>query len=154
MEMKTYEAMFLVDSTQATQEWDTLKNQIVGMIEKHAGVIINAKKWGERKLAYEIKKHKRVTYLLVYFQMPPENIAIVRRDFQLSEVVLRHLIIVHKKNFTPPEIQEITQQELDTGMNRHEAIAAVPQQMAHEQDTKPSVTVKDKDMPNDNGEGE
>jgi small subunit ribosomal protein S6 len=106
MEMRTYEGMFLLNPTQVTQEWDKMKNVITGMVEKRGGTIVSAKKWGERKLAYEIKGHKRGTYALVYFQMPPQSIVTLRRDFLLSESVLRSLILVHTKPFKIPEIPD------------------------------------------------
>lgn len=106
MEMRTYEGMFLLDPTQAAQEWEKMKNVITGMIEKRGGTIVSAKKWGERKLAYEIKGHKRGTYVLIYFQMTPQTITTLRRDFLLSETVLRSLILVHTKPFKIPEIPD------------------------------------------------
>lgn len=103
MDVRTYEGMFMLEP--ATQEWDNTKKQVIAMVERREGVIISARKWGERKLAYEIKGHKRAAYLLMYFQMPPENINVLRRDLQLSELVMRTLIIVQPKT-TSKENQE------------------------------------------------
>ena len=97
MELRTYEGMFMLEPTKANQEWDNIKKQIVGMVERREGIILNARKWGERKLAYEIKGHKRAAYLLMYFQIPSENIATLRRDLLLSEIVMRTLIIAQTK---------------------------------------------------------
>lgn len=112
METRTYEGMFLLDSTQATQDWENLRKQIVAMLERRGAVIVSAKKWAERKLAYEIKGHKRGTYFLVYFTMEPKNMKILREDFQLSEFILRSLLLVHDKDFKVPEnIETMEQQE-------------------------------------------
>lgn len=97
MNSKTYEGLFLLDPGQATQDWEGTKKQVLDMLERRGGQIVSAKKWGERKLAYEIQGHKRGVYLLVYFQMPSESITTVRRDFQLSETVLRNMILLCKK---------------------------------------------------------
>lgn len=112
MELKTYEGMFMLDPTKAAQEWDNMKKQIIGMIERRGGVIISARKWGERKLSYEIKSHKRAAYLLIYFQSPPENISILRRDLQLSEMVMRTLILAHSQS-SVKEQQERLMKEQD-----------------------------------------
>jgi small subunit ribosomal protein S6 len=114
MDTRTYEGMFLLDPTQAAQEWDNLRKQIIGMIEKRGGTVVSAKKWAERKLAYEIKGHKRGAYFLVYFDMPPLNIATLRRDFQLSELILRSLILVHPMNFKVPEIVDSQETQTQT----------------------------------------
>jgi len=90
----TYEGMFMLDPTKTSQEWDKLKEQITDMIKRRDGVVLHSRKWGEKKLAYEIKGNKRATYLLIYFEMPPQNVNTLRRDLQLSELVMRTLIIV------------------------------------------------------------
>lgn len=105
-EVRTYEGMFMLDPTKATQEWDNLKKQIIALVERRGGSIINAKKWGERKLAYEIKRHKRAVYLLIYFQLPSLNLNALRHDLQLSELVMRFLIVVRNK-ITPEEQQRV-----------------------------------------------
>lgn len=107
MEMRTYEGMFLLDPTQASQDWENTKQQVIAMLERRGGKVLNARKWGERKLAYEIKGHKRGTYLLVYFQMAPNNQPILQRDLQLSELVLRNLILVCDKSFKVTDIEKI-----------------------------------------------
>jgi len=109
-ETRTYEGMFMLDPTKATQEWDNIKKQIIGLIEKKGGSIINAKKWGERKLAYEIKRHKRAVYLLIYFQLPSLNLGELRKDLQLSELVMRFLVVVREK-ITPEEQQHSADSE-------------------------------------------
>lgn len=109
-ELRTYEGMFMLDPTKATQEWDNLKKQILSLIERKGGSIINAKKWGERKLSYEIKRHKRAVYLLVYFQLPSLHLNALRNDLQLSELVMRFLIVVRNK-ITPEEQQRVAEAE-------------------------------------------
>ncbi len=111
MALKTYEGLFLLDPTSANQDWDGLKNKIVALLERREGQIISAKKWGERRLAYEIKGRKRGTYLLIYFQMPPQNIATLKRDIQLSETVLRNMIVTHDRSIEQEEEKAEADQE-------------------------------------------
>lgn len=114
-QIKTYEGMFLLDSTQAAQDWDNLRKQVLAIVERRGGDILNAKKWAERKLAYEIKGHKRGTYFLVYFKMQSQNIAILRRDLHLSEIVLRNLILVHDRHFEVPALVETPEVPVPSG---------------------------------------
>jgi ribosomal protein S6 len=62
------------------------------MIEKHGGQIQVIKRWDERKLAYEISKQKRGTYIIAFFKAPGGAIVHIERDVSLSEEVLRVLI--------------------------------------------------------------
>jgi hypothetical protein len=44
-------------------------------------------------LAYEIEGKKRGTYLLVFFNCVTEKLSVIERDFQLSERIVRALIL-------------------------------------------------------------
>jgi small subunit ribosomal protein S6 len=85
-----YEAMFLLGPSGAEPE------KAIGivkiMIEKHGGQIQVIKKWDERKLAYEIGKQKRGTYIIAFFKSDGTNVTALERDVKLSEEVLRVLI--------------------------------------------------------------
>ncbi|HHI78796.1 MAG TPA: 30S ribosomal protein S6 [Planctomycetes bacterium] len=91
--MNTYEAMLLLDNREVKKGWDGLKEKVDGVLKKHGAEIIVAKRWDERKLAYEIKKQRRATYYLAYFKAPPESLAKMNFDLKLSEPILRHLIL-------------------------------------------------------------
>ena len=63
------------------------------MIEKRSGEIVSLQKWDERRLAYEINDKTRGTYILVYFNAEPDQITKLERDINLSEDVMRALIL-------------------------------------------------------------
>ncbi|MBI4615158.1 MAG: 30S ribosomal protein S6 [Planctomycetes bacterium] len=93
--MRPYEGMFLLDSSVPESEVGATVRLVHGLIEKLGGQIVTSRKWGDRRLAYEIGKHKKAHYELVYFRLPPENVATLRHDLELSEPVLRQLVLVH-----------------------------------------------------------
>lgn len=85
---RQYEGMFLISPTVAA-EMDNAMNIVRGFIERHGGQILVLKKWDERKLAYEVGKQKRGTYIISYFTAPSNALAPMERDVKLSEDVLR-----------------------------------------------------------------
>lgn len=86
-----YEAMFLFPAS-ASAEVDASIKTARGIIERHGGTILVAKKWDERKLAYEIGKNKRGLYIVVFFTAPGAAIASIERDVNLSEEILRLMV--------------------------------------------------------------
>ena len=62
------------------------------MVERHGGEVLLIKKWDERKLAYEIKKQKRGTYIICYYKGPGASVTAIERDVNLNDDVLRVLI--------------------------------------------------------------
>ena len=92
-EMRVYEAMFLVDPAEAAA-WDDLSKHLAGILERHGGEIIGLTRWDERKLAYPVAARKRGTYVLSFFGLKNgDAVALIERDCQLSEKVLRALVL-------------------------------------------------------------
>ncbi|MBN1764574.1 MAG: 30S ribosomal protein S6 [Sedimentisphaerales bacterium] len=90
---RTYEAMFLVDSATATANWDDVIAEINNLLERAEADVIVLKKWDERRLAFEIAGRKRGTYIITYFKAPPARISGIERGVQLSESLLRVMIL-------------------------------------------------------------
>lgn len=90
---KVYEAMFLVDSVQAASDWEGTEGLIKSILEKAEAQIISIRKWDERKLAYDMDGKSRGTYILCYFNAPANKITQIERDVQLSEKIMRVLIL-------------------------------------------------------------
>ncbi|MCC6319833.1 MAG: 30S ribosomal protein S6 [Phycisphaerales bacterium] len=87
-----YEAMFLISQAHAAQLGDTVAH-IRHTLERYHATIVAMRKWDERRLAYEIQKQKRGLYILCYFSCDTKHLGEIERAFNLSESVMRHLII-------------------------------------------------------------
>ena len=88
--LNQYEGMFLLGPSGA--EAEKAVAIVRGMIEKNGGQIQVIKKWDERKLAFEIGKQKRGTYVIAFFKAPGGAITHLERDVKLSEDVMRVLV--------------------------------------------------------------
>ena len=51
---------------------------------------------GMRNLAYEIKKHKRGYYFVIYFTTKPESILELERLYRINEDILRFIVIKYE----------------------------------------------------------
>lgn len=87
-----YEAMFLLGQAQAADLGGAVAHIQEIMARGHAE-ILGMRKWDERRLAYEIRGQKRGTYILVYFKAPGKDVAHIERDCNLSERLLRTMIL-------------------------------------------------------------
>ena len=90
---KLYEAMFLVDSAQAASDWDGIIGAIETILKRAEAEIVSMKKWDERRLAYDIQKKSRGTYILCYFRADGQKISAIERDVKLTERIMRVLIL-------------------------------------------------------------
>lgn len=89
---KLYEGLFLVDSGEAAADWNGINNVIEKTLARGDAEIVSAKKWDERRLAYDIDGKSRGTYILTYFRGDPTKIGAIERSVQLSERIMRVLI--------------------------------------------------------------
>ena len=92
--MKLYEGMFLIESGLAERDWNGVAAEFETIIKRHGGEIVDLRKWDDRRLAYEINRVRRAQYVLVHFNLPPLAMQAMRRDFVLSDKILRQLITV------------------------------------------------------------
>lgn len=94
--MKTYEGMLLFDPTVAAREWNRVVEEIDRIVKRNEATVLQVSKWGERKLSYPVRRSNRGTYVLAYFAAPPNALTKIKADFQLSEIVLRSLLVLHE----------------------------------------------------------
>lgn len=93
--MKTYEALLLVEPTIAAKEWTRVPEEVDRIVKRHGAAVLSVVKFGERKLAFPVKKSNRGAYVVAYFSSPEKALGKIKADFQLSEVVMRSLILAH-----------------------------------------------------------
>lgn len=90
---KLYEAMFIVDSAKAKEDYAKMEAECLGCLTRHGAGIVKAIKWDDRKLTYEIRKVRRGTFILVHFNSAPDAIARIERQCALNENILRILVV-------------------------------------------------------------
>lgn len=99
---QTYEAMFLISQAEAA-DLSTVVAHIEEIMHRGHADVLAMRKWDERRLAYEIGKQRRGFYVLCYFAAPASDLSHIERDCNLSERILRTLII-RADHLTPEEI--------------------------------------------------
>lgn len=111
MSLKKYEGMFLFDPA-VTADWDAVQAELDRLMKRAEARVIVAQRWDERRLAYEIRGRKRAIYALTFFEAEPSKIGPLERDAQLSEAVLRCLV-VDAGHLTEDEMKEIASRPPD-----------------------------------------
>lgn len=113
--MRLYEGMFIISDTVADSDWEGAVNQVRDLLKNRGAEILQSEKWDERKFAYKLKGHKRGSYLLTYFNAPEDSIIHIKRDLQLSDNVLRAMIVkTDKIKESKPEKEPATTISKDT----------------------------------------
>jgi small subunit ribosomal protein S6 len=88
-----YEGMFILDSNKYGRDPVGVSSQIPEVIGQHGGTVLASRLWEERRLAYPIGAHRKGTYWLTYFKVNSDQMATLRRQFQLNDNVIRSLML-------------------------------------------------------------
>jgi len=104
---KLYEGMFLLDTAAAAADWDGVIGSIESILKRVEAEVISLRKWDERRLAYDISKVSRGTYILAYFKCDGEKIQEIEKTVQLSEKIMR-VLILNAEHMTHDDIERDT----------------------------------------------
>jgi len=123
-EKKLYEGMFLVDSGKAASDWDGVNAAIKKILDRAEAEIVSMRKWDDRRLAYDIRSTSRGTYMLCYFKAEGQKIQGIEKDVQLSENVIR-VLILSTDQMTKEDIERDTPA---TKTEKEKAVAEQPKE--------------------------
>ena len=84
-----YELTFL------TKEETELEN-IKKLVESYKGTVTKEEKWGEKTLAYSIKKNHTAIFYNFQFEIDKKSILEFKNKLNLNEKILRYLLLVRE----------------------------------------------------------
>ncbi len=134
---RTYEGLFLLDAGQP--DFEAASQSVRALLARYQADILSIKPWDERRLAYEIQGRRRGLYALTYFAVDPAHMSEIEHDCELSEQILRSMIL-HKEALTQEQINAET--PVTSGASR----------VGQEEEEAPAS--EEEDRPSRRGEGE
>ena len=93
MGMTMYESIFMVRSTLKEDELSKVTEKIKQLVEKGGGKILNSQNWGKKKLAYEINKEKKATYLSFLLSGDKKLVQELNHFARVQEALIRLFIV-------------------------------------------------------------
>lgn len=100
--MRNYELAILFDPNLQDEEKKALLDKIHQTINTNQGKIIKIAEWGKRKLAYEIKKFQEALYVVIDFELEPNNITNLENNIRFEEKIIRYLLVLGSQKVTKP----------------------------------------------------
>ena len=91
--MNQYEVMYVIDAALEDSARVELIDRFSDLVKKNGGEIDRVDEWGKRRLAYAINYKTEGYYVLMYIKAPSELPKELERNFQISDKILRSLVI-------------------------------------------------------------
>ena len=111
--MRKYETVFISDPDLQDQTRTDLFDKTRNIITKENGIVIDFDDWGNKKLAYEIKKKSRGHYVCVTYGGTGVLVAELERNFRLTDDVLKFMTIVLSEDLTAEQLEKEAQEALE-----------------------------------------
>jgi len=92
-QLHDYELVVIISPEVADEAVNSVMDGVSRFITDSGGTVSAVEPWGKRKLAYPIKHFMEGSYVLTRFKMQPKLSKQLEASLQISEDVLRHLLV-------------------------------------------------------------
>ncbi len=99
--MGTYEIVVVLRSDLDEEALGAALARVSQRITEHGGTVTSLERWGKRKLAYPVKKHRDGYYTLLVFTLEAAHISPLRQVLGLNEELLRFTLATHHAKPAP-----------------------------------------------------
>lgn len=104
--MRRYETILIADVNLPNDEYKTLVERYKKIIADSKGIIVKIEDWGKRKLAYEINKQSRGSYVLIDFVSKSAVITELERNLKIDDKILKFLTVKKSESVDMQKIEE------------------------------------------------
>ncbi len=104
--MRRYECVAIIDSDISEEKLEVILDKVSSEVDSAKGFLVKVDEWGEKKLAYEIKRMSRGLYICFDFCSSPDFITRIENYFKINDNVLKYMTILLEKNVDLEKIKE------------------------------------------------
>ena len=91
--MRRYELMLVLRPDAPDDRASAVIDRTTRQLVTAGGQIVKVAPWGRRRLAYPIERYRDGSYHILVFEAPSESISELERSLEITEEVLRHLVV-------------------------------------------------------------
>jgi len=92
-QLRDYELVVIISPEVAEEKFDATIDNVSQFITEKGGTISDVERWGKKRLAYPIEHFMEGSYVLTRFSLKPTSSKELEANLQISEEVLRHLLV-------------------------------------------------------------
>lgn len=118
--MRRYETIFIIDPDIPDENKEPIYERIGDIIEHQNGFLARTEKWGNKRLAYDIKKKARGYYIRLDYCGTGSLIDEIERFFRIDDRILKYMTIVLEKDADLDQIKDQIAQEEALEAEKHQ----------------------------------
>jgi small subunit ribosomal protein S6 len=113
--MELYESLFIIRPSLSDEETNALIEKMKGVAERTGAQFIKSENWGRKKLAYEVRRERKGTYVYFYFKAPNNTVGELEHAYRLEDNIIKFLTVHLEKELVPRRAAEAPSEELTGG---------------------------------------
>lgn len=91
---KEYETIYILRPDIDADGADKIGSRIADVVARESGRLTKVESWGRRRLAYDIKKHRRGVYMCLKYLGSGRVVSEIERNLRLSDGVLKYQTVL------------------------------------------------------------
>jgi small subunit ribosomal protein S6 len=137
--MRRYEQIVILDSDLSEDERSPVFSRLKELIPQYKGFLIDIDEWGQKKLAYEIKKKLRGYYAKVNFCGFGDLVDEMERFFRIDDRILKYMTVLLDKE---ADVEAIKAEMAEKEAQKAEAVAKAAEEEAKQAAEKAAAEAK------------
>jgi small subunit ribosomal protein S6 len=134
--MRRYETVFIVNPELSEDQHQLLFDKLNGLVPEDQGMLVKLDEWGNKRLAYEVKKHTRGYYVLMDFCGDGALVKEIERNLRLDDRVLKYMTVLKDETVdleaVKAEMEAAKKEAATTEAPKKEAATPEPAEVAEE----------------------
>jgi small subunit ribosomal protein S6 len=121
--MPLYEAIFIIHPELNEEDVEEHIKRVENLVTRLGGEILKTERWGKKRLAYEVDKHRYGFYVLLRLRGNAAILPELERHYRLTEGIIKSLVIRLKtepKDELVMVAHEVTGEEEDHSLGEDE----------------------------------
>ncbi|MEM9697018.1 MAG: 30S ribosomal protein S6 [Myxococcota bacterium] len=110
---REYETVYILRPNLEKDAANDVATRVADAIKGGEGVLTKAELWGQRRLAYPIKKHHRGTYVYIKYLAGGDVVTEIERQLRLVDSVIRYQTIVLQDNVPTGAPVDVSDDDID-----------------------------------------
>lgn len=91
--MPLYESLFIVRPSLSDEDIQKIIEKMKGLLEKSGATLLKTENWGKKKLAYEVQRERKGTFVYFHFKADGGVINELERSYRLEDSVIKYLTV-------------------------------------------------------------
>lgn len=91
--VKLYESIIVLKPDLSDEEVDVQVKRVEELLTRLNAEVVRTRKWGKKRLAYEIAKNRYGNYVLFHFRGEADALAELDRTYKLNEAIIRFMTV-------------------------------------------------------------